>query len=129
MSRPSWLWNRKLRNLDNLLMGSNSGDDFSIFDGEETVNYEEATLITSLAGTVPEVHLPVIDLDIEHHYEPSSTSGHGHLFLNVSLTRDQMTELVSVLARLGIIEAGFANSYSERGYTAVRKPGIVKPRV
>lgn len=120
MSRPSWLWNRKLRNLDNLLMD----DDSATFDpalaalvDDWTEDYAEATLITSVAGTGG-YHLPVLDLDIEHHYEPSSTSGHGHLFLNVPLSQLQMDELTDVLERLGIIQPGYRAAFEARGYTA-----------
>lgn len=130
MNRPDWLWNRLLRALPNDMMD----DDSATFDpalaalvDDWTEDYAEATLITSLAGTGGGHHLPVLDLDIEHHYEPSSTAGHGHLFLNVPLSQLQMDELTDVLERLGIIQPGYRAAFEARGYTAVRKPGIVKP--
>lgn len=101
--------------------------EFADHVGDWCENGPDATLITSLAADVdlddPDViQLPVLDLDIEHLYFPSTTPGHGGLLLNVELNQELWLELLDVLERCGIIEGGFAEASRQRGYAALRTP-------
>lgn len=97
----------------------------------------EATLVTSLLeprlspwGGPPsdrEMHAPVLDLDIEHEYYPSSTPGHAALLLNVMLTPELHAKLLDVLAECGIVQSVWVDSNLIRGYAAVRTPWTKKP--
>ncbi len=108
------------------------------YPGSETVGFvpnPEATLVTSLKsltmepfGDNIEFHAPVLDLDIEHVYYPSTTPGHAALLLNVDLTWDQYSELIDVLESCGIIQYGFAEATRQRGYSACRTPWTKKPK-
>lgn len=71
-------------------------------------------------------HRPVLDLDIEAKLVPSSTPGHFHLYLDKSMSWEDYCELLYVLAKVGIIEPGYASVSMARGYTAVRLPWIKK---
>src|SRR5881398_984978 len=53
-------------------------------------------------------HKVLLDLDVEHYYVPSSTEGHGHLYINVDLSTAQYNVLLFTLQHLGIIQKGFA---------------------
>lgn len=94
-------------------------------DGREIVDPSHGNLVSSLCSDG--MHMPVLDLDIPHRYEPSSTPGHGHLYLDVPMTWDVCVKLLGALADAGIIEEGFARLSIERGASFVRKPGVHKP--
>jgi hypothetical protein len=97
----------------------------------------EATLVTSVVDysndplslkstPLPEVHAPVLDLDIEHIYYESSTPGHAALLLNVQLDWTEYVELLTVLNKCGIIQDGFFEASIQRGYSSVRTPWTKK---
>ena len=94
--------------------------------GVERTPDDEYNLIGSRTNTMIERHLPVLDLDIPHKYVESSTYGHGHLYLDVSLTWQEYKALLKVLRDLRIIEEGFYKVSIARGMTQVRKPGFGK---
>ena len=71
-------------------------------------------------------HAPVIDLDGPHHYEPSSTPGHGHLYLNKDMSFDSMVEILEVLVKHGIVQQGFLDATKQRGFAAARTPWTKK---
>lgn len=71
-------------------------------------------------------HRPLLDLDIAATIIPSSTQGHGHLYIDRELTWKQYTKLLNVLADLKIIEPGYRGASIARGYTALRLPWIKK---
>ncbi len=72
------------------------------------------------------IHVPLLDLDIKHHYEPSSTRGHAHLYLDVELTHSEYEELLTVLAKFGIIQNGILKQFKRDGMTTLRLPGMKK---
>lgn len=122
---------RKFRNPapDRLSSSEAEIGDFAEHAGDWCENGPDATLITSLvdAPHLPDgspfvLHMPVLDLDVEHLYYPSTTPGHGALLLNVCLTKDEHEELLALLERLGIIQPGFAEASRQRGYAALRTP-------
>lgn len=98
-------------------------------DEEETFVVEEANLISSYLAEYNglEYHLPVLDLDVEHHYIESSTFGHGHLIINKPLTKEKYDRLLNLLLELGIIEQGILDKqWNQSGKTFIRMPGIKK---
>jgi hypothetical protein len=71
-------------------------------------------------------HKVLLDLDVEHYYVPSSTEGHGHLYINVDLSTAQYNVLLFTLQHLGIIQKGFAFLSIKRGFAALRFPWVKK---
>lgn len=98
------------------------GDYIKIPDKEADIS--KATLISSQAKSGK--HRPLLDLDLKAAVIPSSTSGHGHLYIDKELTWKQYQKLLNVLADLGIIEAGYRGASLARGYTALRLPWVKK---
>lgn len=84
----------------------------------------DANLISSL--TEDGLHAPVLDLDLPHTYVPSSTPGHGHLYLDVEIPWDQYVALLAVLHDAGIIQTGFFYWSLRRQATFVRTPDVSK---
>jgi hypothetical protein len=101
-------------------------------------NYETPDERKPVAGDDPAANLvssEVIDsdlhaptLDIDHHVwvEPSSTPGHGHLFIDVPMTWDQYVRLLDVLVEVGIVEQGYRDASVERKATYLRLPHVRK---
>lgn len=71
-------------------------------------------------------HAPVIDIDLPIHVYPSSQLGHYHLYVNKEMSWDDYVELLTALAKAGIVEEGYANASIARGYSAVRPVGVQK---
>jgi hypothetical protein len=98
----------------------------------EFVPQEEANLVTSVLETDfplarnQTFHAPVLDIDIPHKYVPSSTPGHGHLYLDVVVQWSDYVKWLQFSAELGIIESGWVDAALKQGFTAVRKEGVVK---
>lgn len=92
----------------------------------EFVSESEANLVTSATGN-GDWHLPVIDLDVPHRLEPSSTPGHSHLYIDVPVKWDDYVALLNELANAGIVEFGYVEASKAKGATMVRKPGVTKP--
>lgn len=92
--------------------------------GEECGLQADAEIVTSEIGSGwrAGMHAPVIDLDMAHHYEPSTTPGHGHLYLNQAMSFEAMTEILDVLAKHGVVQSGFRDATKQRGWAAVRTP-------
>lgn len=86
----------------------------------------DANLVTSATG-VGDWHLPVLDLDVPHRLEPSSTEGHSHLYIDVPVKWDVYVKLLDALANAGIVERGYVEASKAKGATMVRKPGVTKP--
>lgn len=74
-------------------------------------------------------HYPVLDLDVEHCYIPSTTEGHAHLIIKRELPWDQYLHLLKVLAQCDIIEVGYYNAAKRRGETWIRTPWTPKDYV
>jgi hypothetical protein len=118
----------------NLLKPNYDPEDYDV------VSEEEANIITSeisekgrMLGETPlpfaqahVMHAPVLDLDIPHRYVPSSTPGHGHLYLDIEVQWNDYVEWLTLSANLGILEGGWVDAAINQGFTAVRKEGIVK---
>lgn len=74
-------------------------------------------------------HLPVIDLDIDAHLEPSSTPGHHHLYLEKPMSKDDYLKLLKVMAEVGLVEWGYYEATVKRGYSTVRLPWVFKEEI
>lgn len=95
-------------------------------DDYEFTAEAEANLVTSATG-VGDWHLPVLDLDVPHRLEPSSTAGHSHLYIDVPVEWRTYVKLLDALADAGIVERGYVEASKAKGATMVRKPGVTKP--
>jgi len=71
-------------------------------------------------------HLPIIDLDFDHKYLESTEEGHGHLYLNVPISKFRWVILMCALRFAKVIEPGFFLWSLRRGHNQVRLPGVKK---
>lgn len=89
------------------------------------VTAPQANLVTSI-GQFEDLHYPVLDLDFRAHLQPSSTPGHSHLYLDRPLTWTDYVLLLTVMQKVGLIEAGYVDVSLKRGHTSVRLPWVAK---
>jgi hypothetical protein len=94
-------------------------------DNRRPSTKQDANLLSSLCQDGQ--HRPVLDFDIPARYVPSSTPGHGHLYIDKPLSWEQYSKLLAVLGEVGILEAGFVGAALRRGATFVRPEGVTKP--
>jgi hypothetical protein len=73
-------------------------------------------------------HIVVLDIDYPAALIPSETANHFHLFLDVpgGIPHNEYMGLLKQLARLGVIEPGFADASFRRGHSDVRLPWVSK---
>lgn len=84
----------------------------------------DANLISS--ENVYGLHHLVLDLDDEHWYSESSTKGHGHLVINKQLELSALKEIVHVLVKHNVLQAGIKKQLDDRGCLTLRMPGMKK---
>lgn len=94
-------------------------------DGD-VVAQEEANAISSDDPTNPDRHWPVIDIDLPIRVVPSSTPGHNHLYIDVSLSTAVFMDILDALVAAGLVEEGFAQGSRRRGHADLRLPHIKK---
>ena len=94
-------------------------------EGRSECTRAEANLISS--ETNVGTHKPVLDIDIPCRYVPSSTEGHGHLYIDSPLPWVAYEKLLTCLKDAGIIQVGYWKRSLERKATFVRPPWIKKP--
>jgi len=90
----------------------------------EQVPEDEANIISS--RTDDGRHMPVLDIDIPACLLPSSTPGHGHLYIDVPMSWWRYRMLLRQLYKAGIIQKGFYDLAMRRKQTFVRRPGVTK---
>ncbi|GEM_PF-3020897 len=90
----------------------------------EQVPEDRANVISSL--TDDGRHMPVLDIDRPARYVPSSTPGHGHLYIDVPMSWWRYRMLLRQLYKAGIIEKGFYDLALRRKQTFLRRPGVTK---
>ena len=73
------------------------------------------------------LHAPILDLDIPHRYVTSTNDGHGHLYIDVPMSRFRMFVMLAGLRFAGVIEMGNFWWSLRRGATFVR-PGWVEKK-
>lgn len=131
---PKWLKNNFLYNKSQLTDDSESEESWQdLHESERVEDLDEANVISSKwydSGNGRLVlHKLFLDLDVEHLYVPSSTPGHGHLYLNVDLNPDQLEGLMATLVRFGIVSKGSLRQVRSRGASTLRLPWIKKELV
>jgi len=77
-------------------------------------------------GLPCDLHMPAIDLDVPAHYEPSSTPGHGHLYIDVAMSWRKYRRLLKALVEAGLVEPGYYRASKARRATMLRLPGVTK---
>jgi hypothetical protein len=86
----------------------------------------DANISTSIREDDAERHALLLDLDVPAWLIPSSTEGHSHLYVDVSIREDAYFQLLDALANAGVIQRGYADASKRRGGTALRLPWIKK---
>ena len=94
---------------------------------DEASSIESAELIASV--TKKGTHRPLLDLDIPVVFIPSSTPGHGHLYIDKEMPWKDYQKLLNCLADLDIIEHGYRGASLARGYSALRLPWVKKEKI
>lgn len=126
--------------------------DFAAYQGEATpCELADANVVTSLtrhSDVEPGkfLHAPVIDVDVpegkfwmrvlgsdlhglagmQSVWVPSTTEGHGHLYVDELMSEPAMWLLLIGLASCGLVEEGYVNASQMRGHTSVRLPWVKK---
>lgn len=85
---------------------------------------ETANLVSS--EVEPDKHLPVLDMDFPIRVIPSSTEGHGHLYIDKELTWEQYTALLEGFHKAGLIQDAWYRSALNDKRSYVRLPHIKK---
>lgn len=85
----------------------------------------EANLVCS-DRRADDLHIPILDLDMNAMLLPSSTPGHHHLYIDKPMTWENYQKLLDVLAEVGILEPGYVGVSKRRKRTQVRTPWTKK---
>lgn len=111
---------------------SSNEDEQETADQREPAEYlNGANVATSLrreATFFTPKHAVLLDLDVPAYLVPSSTPGHSHLYIDVSISEPAYFRLLDALAQCGIIEEGYAKASKAKGATYLRLPWIKKGR-
>lgn len=102
-----------------------SSTDPELPEERELADVTTANVVSS-ETTFGDLHKPVLDLDFPHRYEPSSTPGHGHLYLNNSIPWEAYERLLDAMAECRILEPGYVDASKKRKATFVRLPWVIK---
>lgn len=94
-----------------------------------TEDLKRADLVASRMEGFPNVHKPVLDLDMPVKVIPSSTPGHNHLYIDKEMLWDDYELLLRAMAAVGLIEPGYLKASLERKHTSVRLPWVKKAGV
>jgi hypothetical protein len=118
---PSWLYSNVFYRTE-----LKSGSDKTFDEKAEQIEVHpyDANLISS--ERMDGRHILMLDLDLQTHVVESSSPGHKHLYVNTSLTKEALAEIVDVLAKHGIIQQGIKQQMDKRGHLALRPPGVKK---
>jgi len=93
-------------------------------DEEQDLN--SANIVTSESAIREGRFYPILDLDCEHAYVPSSTSGHGHLYLGVEMDEKTWRRFMKAMEEFGIVGLGYQEAGARRGYDSARLPWVTK---
>lgn len=93
-----------------------------IYDEVETE--AEANLISSECKDG--WHAPVLDFDYPIQVYPSSQLGHNHLYLGKKTSWVAYQQVLAALKAADLIEEGYADASTAKGFSAVRPVGVVK---
>lgn len=95
---------------------------------EKIDNFTKANAISSIRNDkmFGERHAILIDLDVPAYLVDSSTPGHSHLYIDVSITKHQLFRILEALTDCGVVQSGFTNVSITRGHTSLRLPWVNK---
>lgn len=95
-------------------------------DGEHRIPADpaDADVVSSDLGN--DMHAPCIDIDIPIRVIPSTTPGHGHLYIDMPVTWDHYLDILHALAAARIVEPGYVMASECRKATHVRLPWVKK---
>lgn len=95
-------------------------------DGEHRVEVPaaEADVVSSEVGN--NLHAPCIDIDVPIRVVPSTTPGHGHLYIDVPMDWDHYLAILTALVDAGVVERGYVMASECRKATHVRLPWVKK---
>jgi hypothetical protein len=85
--------------------------------------------VIRISDESPGLNLHILMLDIDRHalrVIPSATPGHSHLVIPGRFAWEDVSQLLELLMKMGIIEGGFCHLAQERGQVFLRIPGIKK---
>jgi len=85
---------------------------------------DEANLVSSLCFDGQ--HRPVLDFDIPARYVPSTTPGHGHLYIDVPMSWEKYEAVLIALRDAGVLETGYVGAACRRKATFVRPEWVKK---
>lgn len=111
-----------------------SEDGFRDDSRKPTNDLADAEVISSAiapaTAVLDEMSLHEIALDIDRvaYLIPSSTPGHFHLYIEHTVRWRDYAELLQLLAKMGVIESGFASASITRKATFLRLPWVKKHR-
>ncbi|AVP42732.1 hypothetical protein SEA_SCHOOLBUS_77 [Mycobacterium phage SchoolBus] len=73
-----------------------------------------------------DLHIPILDLDMDAMLLRSSTYGHYHLYIDKPMSWENYCKLLDVMAEVGILEQGYVDVSKKRSMTQVRTPWTKK---
>lgn len=94
-------------------------------DREQATTHDDADIISSKIIN-HDLHTVMLDLDVPAQLVPSSTPGHSHLYIDVTMSWRTYARLLRALADAGVIERGYMHASIARRFTALRLPWIKK---
>lgn len=74
------------------------------------------------------MHCPVIDIDIPCRYVPSTTPGHGHLYIDHPMTWKSFKAIMRAMENAGVVQSGYRKYSEQRGQAFVRPQWVKKPK-
>lgn len=107
----------------NELKGSDEPD---IAEVREPCELGNANLVGSLCTDGK--HRPVLDIDFPAMLVPSSTPGHFHLYLDLSMDEEKYLRFVEALSEFGVVSKFYAKVSRQRGQTFCRLPWVRKDK-
>lgn len=108
-------------NLTGAWRGSRDGAHYTVSDAVKGIN----VATSRLSGGA---HVVALDIDAPVEVYPSSTPGHFHLYINKPMPWDDYLQLLSLMAKVGLLEPGFVLASIVRGFSALRLPWVKKER-
>jgi len=117
----------KAKNFRTFQESADAGHDLAP-DGPRTEEWDKTTLVTSKFRELRfhGLHWPVLDIDMPCHLIPSTHEGHFHLVIEHPMPWLDYKRLLKALNEAGLIENYYVDKSIERGYTAIRRPGVLK---
>lgn len=122
-SLPEWLENNSFYHDPSIDKRKDNSDEKHTVpaDRKQVLDPENANLIGSQWSSHPhELHKIFLDIDVPHVYKSSRTPGHGHLILNINVTRSELVILNELFVALGITGKGNAQQVEKEGQNFLR---------